>query len=116
MTDHAEPWGGWDRNVADNPEKCGMRLLGSLEDGNASYSFDTVIVLQDVEDGKVYAAYDCGCSCPTPFENVRGIGDLTEIRSVADIQAFVKAKASECVDWDLGQRRALYALVQKALV
>lgn len=110
-----EKWGGWDRNVYDSPEKCGMRLLGSLEDGSASYSFDTVIVLQDEETRKVYAAHDSGCSCPTPFENIEGLSDLTEIRSVADIQSFIKAHDHEYVDWPLSERRALYLCVQEAL-
>lgn len=110
-----ENWGGWDRNIYSNPEKCGMRLVGSLEDGNASYTFDTVIVVQDEETGKLYAAHDSGCSCPTPFEDVHGLADLTEIRSVADIQQFVKVNDDSYKDWSLDDRLALYQSVQDVL-
>lgn len=43
-----EAWGGWDRNIYYNPEALGFKLIGELEDQNAFYTFDTIIVvLQD---------------------------------------------------------------------
>jgi len=70
-----------------------LEHLFTLNDPNASYDFDDVILVCDTRDGKIYAAQDSGCSCPTPFENHRFPTDFTEIRSVEDFRNFVKAEA-----------------------
>lgn len=46
-----------------------MELVGHLEDPDACYSFDDIIVWKDKETGKLYYAEDSGCSCPSPFES-----------------------------------------------
>ncbi len=58
-------------NVYYNPEQCGLNLVGVLDDAKLSYEFDTLIVLEATQDGKLYWARDSGCSCPTPFEDYR---------------------------------------------
>jgi hypothetical protein len=107
-------WGGYDNNVYYNPEQCGLRLIGELEDANADYSFDTIIVVQDIASGRVYAGQDSGCSCPTPFEDVHSLGDLTEIRTDDELRAFVKAHEGY-VNWPLAEQQALYRKVREVL-
>lgn len=84
-------FGGYDANVYYNPAEAGFELLAEVEDRDVgSYEFDFAILLRDRETGKLYAAHDSGCSCPTPFEDVRTLGDLIEIRSVADVMGFIR--------------------------
>lgn len=35
-------------------------------------------------------AHDSGCSCPTPFEEIRGLEDMTRIKSVKDFDKFME--------------------------
>lgn len=104
--------GGWDGNVYYHPEKNGFQMIGSLEDPNASYSFDTVVVLLDNETGTVWAAQDSGCSCPTPFEDVNSFADLTPINKLGDLTSFVD---SCYVNYPLAERNDLYRKVRLAL-
>lgn len=76
-------------NAYYNPEKCGLTRLASLEDPEASYSFDTVIFVKDNATGAVFAAHDSGCSCPRPFEDVRGLSDMTRVRSEREAMRFI---------------------------
>ena len=109
-------WGDYDKNVLYSPEACGLRLIGELEDGNAFYTFDTIIVVQDIESGRVYAAHDAGCSCPTPFEDFHSFDDLTEIRTADELRAFIKAHdGGYDLDWPLAEQQALYRKVREVL-
>ncbi len=83
-----EMWGGYDKNVYYNPEKAGVEIVAAL-DPPLSYEFDIVILVRDVKDGKLYAAHDSGCSCPTPFENVAGLHDMTPITKTSDLKPLV---------------------------
>ena len=79
----------FDANPYYSPEKCGLILVGVLEDPDASYDFSTVIVAKDVETGKLYAAHDSGCSCPTPFESINSLDAMTQIASLSDLDRFI---------------------------
>ena len=70
------------KNVYYNPDDFGLSVLGSVELEEGDYSFYTLCVWKGV-DG-FYLATDSGCSCPSPFENYDGIGDLTGPLSAAD--------------------------------
>lgn len=67
-------------------------LVGEIHDPQADYSFSDVIVVKDKADGKLYAAHDSGCSCPTPFEDTMYPTDCTEVRNADDLRAFIKAE------------------------
>lgn len=58
-----------------SPEKHGLTIVGSVDDPNASYSFDMLVVWQH-ENGKMFYGMDSGCSCPSPFEDVKSIANL----------------------------------------
>lgn len=69
---------GWEAGYLDwEPEKFGLELLGEFDHSEPSYSFDKTAVWTDGR--KVYCAWDSGCSCPTPFEDVRSYADLTDL-------------------------------------
>ena len=61
-------------NVYYDPKEFGLTVIAELSE-DESYEFDMTVVWQH-EDGTIYWDHDSGCSCPTPFENVRGISDL----------------------------------------
>ena len=63
-------------NPYDSPTLCGLKILEVTEEPNLCYEFNMVVLWEDLETGKRYWARDSGCSCPTPFEDLRGLGDL----------------------------------------
>ena len=66
----------WETNFYYHPEKSALTKVAELELSEPCYSFDLVVAWINGE-GDWYIASDSGCSCPTPFENFEGIGDLT---------------------------------------
>lgn len=114
-TDTERTFGGsYDTNVYYHPENCGLELIGELDDENACYSYDTLIVVRDLLSGDLYAAADSGCSCLTPFEDFRSLADMTPIRTLDDLKSFVHANS--CSGWTSAQRQSLYRKVRRALV
>ena len=108
-------FGGYEHNVYYNPEAGGLTLIGELDDENASYSYDTLIVLRDDVTGDLYAVADSGCSCPTPFEDVRSFADMTPIKTLDELKTFVKSHGNYH-NWPSTQRQKLYRQVRKALI
>lgn len=60
-----------DNNVYYSPEKFGLVILGTLDEPDLSYEYNTLVVFQRIKVGSMYWAHDSGCSCPTPFETYR---------------------------------------------
>jgi len=85
-------WGGWDLNPYSNPEKCGLSLLATAEEDEA-YQFDIIALWKDIPTGRLFMAHDAGCSCPSPFENVTGVSDLTEVSTFPEALSFIGAQA-----------------------
>lgn len=56
-------------SVYDDPEKYGLEMIDEVNDANADYSFDMVVVWRDVNTGIYFYDRDSGCSCPSPFED-----------------------------------------------
>lgn len=40
-----------------------------------AYSYNQIMVIE--HEGEYYVGTDSGCSCPSPFENYNGLGDMT---------------------------------------
>lgn len=61
----------WSRkeNIYYNPEKYDLEVVFELELAK-SYAFDTHVIYRH-KDGRHFYMHDAGCSCPTPFEDVR---------------------------------------------
>lgn len=76
----------YDNNVFDNPEKHGLTVVATIEAENLSYEFDIIAVWKHTETGKLYWAYDSGCSCPLPFENFTTISSLTPLKNISVLQ------------------------------
>jgi hypothetical protein len=85
-----EPASFYDYNPYSNPGKCGLEILGVLEDPGANYSFDTVVVWIDLATSDLYAARDSGCSCPSPFEEFHETGQLIRVQSWDDVEGLIQ--------------------------
>lgn len=69
---------GYGNDPYNNPQAFGLEIIGTLDDPEACYSFDYLIVWKHT-DGRVFYAQDSGCSCPSPFEDFGSLDDLTEV-------------------------------------
>ena len=58
------------------PDRHGLRRVAQYELSEPSWSFDT-LACWVTPSGDFYLGTDSGCSCPIPFENYRGIHDMT---------------------------------------
>lgn len=88
---------GWDTpDLYNDPEKFGLKLIGSIEWYEAAWEFDLTIVLID-ESGQLYYASDSGCSCPSPFENYTNVSDATKV-SFTELDAYLKERAESAKD------------------
>lgn len=77
------------------------------------YSFDIVAVWRDNETGRLFGAFDSGCSCPSPFEDFSRLEDMTPIRSVADAARLIE---ENIYDRNVhGDKQAFLAKVRAAL-
>lgn len=63
-------------NVYYNPEQAGLTIFDQV-DTAGSYEFDIFLILED-EKRMLYYCSDSGCSCPTPFEDVTEIHEITD--------------------------------------
>ena len=63
--------------ITNYPEAFGVELVANLRDPEACYGFDDVRVWRVLADGSLRWGQDSGCSCPTPFEDVRGLDGLS---------------------------------------
>jgi hypothetical protein len=76
----------YDDNAYYNPEDHNppLETVAHFEAYTPEWSFDLFIVVREKGSGKLYAASDSGCSCPTPFEDHTWPTDYTEIKSWED--------------------------------
>lgn len=95
MTDISRDEYGCLINPYSCPEDLGLKIIGDIELTEPDYSFDTVLVVQDIESGKLYAAHDSGCSCPSPFEDTVFPTDFVEIIKVRDFESLVEENSSK---------------------
>jgi hypothetical protein len=88
--------GQWE-NAYDSPEKLGLEIFGAASDDDLSYEFDMFVVWLDAE-GRLYYAYDSGCSCPSPFEDFQKVSDLCGPATAAGVQAALTEWAGSNLD------------------
>jgi hypothetical protein len=62
-----------------NPEKHGLRIFDELHEPGLAWEFNFVCVWEDLETHRLYYAQDAGCSCPSPFEDIRDRSGLTPL-------------------------------------
>lgn len=61
------------------PENYGFEQIGDVDWSDGCYQFDLTTVWKHKASGSFYMADDSGCSCPSPYEGVRSVVDLTPI-------------------------------------
>ena len=66
-------------NVYYEPAAFGLEIFAAVDGANSSYAFDMVVVWQDPLTFEYFWGCDSGCSCPCPFEDVRGREELTPL-------------------------------------
>lgn len=76
-----------DGNIYYDPDKFGLKVVAVIELEDEPYSFDTLVVWEEISTGRHWWARDSGCSCPTPFENYHSVlelnaFDLPEVRNI----------------------------------
>lgn len=64
-------------NIYYDPEKFELTIFGHLSE-SLSYEFNYFVIFKHT-DGRLFYAHDSGCSCPAPFEDFKGISELTPI-------------------------------------
>lgn len=77
-----------------DPEKFDLAIVHEIDDPNASYEYETMVLWRHA-DGRLFYATDSGCSCPTPFEDFKTLNDLTELTD-ATFPQFVDAIDGFC--------------------
>jgi hypothetical protein len=87
------------------PEKFDLTIIDSLDLAGA-YEFDMLIVWKH-SDGRLFYAFDSGCSCPSPFEGYTRLEDLTEIKSYGEFK-------KEVEEWG-GTRGEVHSLLMEVL-
>lgn len=68
--------------------------LGSIEWRDYSYEFDLTAVFIHKASGRLFAADDAGCSCPSPFEDVQ-VQHATEIKTPHDFFVYLSQRCPE---------------------
>ena len=79
-------------NVYNSPEKFGLEVIYNIGDPEASYSFANIVLWKRLEDGKLFWAWDSGCSCPSPFEDFYSVDSLNPLPETArDLEARLRS-------------------------
>ena len=68
--------GYYDPDPFNQPEKFGLTIVHQVDDPDACYSFDMIVLWRHDETGSLYWAQDSGCSCPSPFEDFTSLDAL----------------------------------------
>jgi hypothetical protein len=92
-----------------DPGKFELATVGEIEWGDGWYSFNLTAVWRR-QDGQLVMADDAGCSCPSPFEDIKA-EDLTPV-TAAELQAHLEARNKDgCSEDRSAQIVELMALV-----
>jgi hypothetical protein len=62
-------------NIYYSPQDFGLELVGTMEWSEPNYSFDMLAVWKE-KRGRFWIGQDAGCSCPSPFEDIRDVNEL----------------------------------------
>lgn len=60
------------------------------QDWAGDYEFDQIVVWKNKETGELWAAWDSGCSCPTPFADLKLPDGALRIAEVDDLKSLVE--------------------------
>lgn len=85
---------GYCNTPGDDFSKERFELLAELDWSDGCYQFDLTGIFRYKEDNTLYAAFDSGCSCPSPWEYFTE-GDLIPIERLRDLDEACKEKLSD---------------------
>jgi len=102
----------YETNPYYQPEATGLKIIGTVEDPEACWTFKTLVVWTDGK--RLLWATDSGCSCPTPFDDVEPI-PATKPEIYRAIDAWVDS-VSEYRDHQTRVEAQRDALILKAKV
>lgn len=70
----------YDTNPYYNPENFNppLKMVACLSLNDEAYQFQLRCIWR-AKDGTLYTAYDSGCSCPTPFEDITSLSDMNKL-------------------------------------
>lgn len=71
-------------NIYYNPDQFDMKIVGEIDWSDGNYQFDLTVVWQRISDNVFLFGEDEGCSCPTPFDNMK----ITELRMATPMSEF----------------------------
>lgn len=86
-----------------DPKPLQLEVVGEVEFSSGSYEFDLVVVWYHPTSKSFYYSHDAGCSCPIPFEWVKGLTDLTRMSKIRDL---IEYFAERCKDSNYGEGAA----------
>lgn len=64
-------------NVYYEPSKSNLEIFEFIDTGE-SYEFNMFVIFKEMTYQTLHYAMDSGCSCPTPFEDIHEIMDITK--------------------------------------
>jgi hypothetical protein len=95
-----------------SPEKFAARIVGDV-DTLGSYEFNMIAVFQRLDDGALFWGEDSGCSCFSPFEDAKSVGDLTRIDDPAVFATDARKWLRESYGTDADDRDGVEKLIRK---
>lgn len=109
-----------DPDLYNQPEKFGIKIIGTVEWSEPCYSFDTTVVAEGVDpDGVIYYVFsDSGCSCPSPFESYTSLDNegVWSTRNPHEVVAKLQAILADYSEEDQrGARPEVIDLTSKLL-
>jgi hypothetical protein len=61
----------YETNPYYNPEAVGLEIVAEIDYSDGNYQFDLRIVWRQKETGRLLTSRESGCSCPTPFDELK---------------------------------------------
>lgn len=82
-------------NIYYQPTKFNLKMVGDIQWGEAWYNFDITAVWYHEDAGKFYVGSDSGCSCPSPFEDIISVDELSGPMDAWGVLEALKARMEE---------------------
>lgn len=92
-------------NPYDNPSSWNLDMIAEFDKSDGSYQFD-LIVIWKTDEGYLLIGTDSGCSCPSPFERVEHVSELTHVNP-DNIAGDIRSAVGEWDEW-CGRPRAVW--------
>lgn len=100
-------------NIYYSPEKFGLEVVGSFDWRDCDYEFDMLVVWKEGR-GKYWVGEDSGCSCPSPFEDVKDKSELHGPYTKAELRKYLDYRISERGEDE--ETRSYYSTYSKAVL